>query len=218
MKQVFRIFLIGVLAVSVFAINVFSIEARAEKLSGEDVTKFVKALPDIQTFTEKLQKEGKDKVLNVAVQPTPGDKNYSPYVKGTEVMKEKLPGEYKELGDIAGKHGFKSQEDWAKAGDSVMLAYMAVKLDAENPGALKNIKAIPEDQKAKMDAPMRARLEQTVTMLEIFTSAPESDRAAVKPHMKEIDAWLERSKTAEAGNKKPAEAPAAAPEKKKSAE
>ncbi|MGB4106985.1 MAG: hypothetical protein WBK55_04235 [Alphaproteobacteria bacterium] len=204
MKQLFRFFLIGI-----FAVIALAGQARAETLSSDDATKFVKALSDVEVFSNRLHEEGKDKILNDALQPAPGDKSYAPYLKGTEIMKDKLPSDYKNLGEIVSKHGFKSQEEWAKAGDSVMLAYMAIKIDAENPGALKQLQDIPAETKAKMDPATKAQLQQSINMMEIFTSAPQKNRDAVKPHVKEINAWLERSKA----EKKP---PAA--DKKKSAE
>lgn len=116
---------------------------------------------------------------------------------GIEIMQEKLSSDFSKLGDIVKRHDFKSQEEWAKTGDSLMLAYMAIKIDQENPNELKQLCDIPEENKAKMPEATTAQLEQSIRMMEIFTSAPKEDREAVKPHMNEITAWLERSKAKE---------------------
>ena len=183
--------------VMICARGFFAAPAFAEKLSTDNVSKFVKALPDVEIFSEGLHKEGKDKELNVALQPKLGEKSYAPYLMGIEIMKEKLPSDYAKLGDIVKKHDFKSQEEWANTGDGVMLAYMAIKIDQENPNALKQLRDIPEATKAKMPEAQKAQLNQSIRMMEIFTSAPKEDREAVKPHMNEISAWLERSKSKE---------------------
>lgn len=203
--------------VMICALALFAAPASAkEKLSGDNVSKFIKALPDIEVFSDDLKKTGKDKQLDVALKPTPGDKSYSPYAKGIEIMKDKLPADYKNLGGIVEKHGFNSQEEWANTGDSVMLAYMATKIEQENPDALKQLREIPEESKAKMSPETKAQLDQSILMMEIFTSAPAQDKEAVKPYLAQIDSWLERSKQEGQKEQKPATPPAA--ETKKSAQ
>ena len=72
-----------------------------------------------------------------------------------------------------------------------------IKKAQENPNSLKQLRDIPEASKAKTPPAQQAQLDQSIRMMEIFTSAPKEDREAVKPHMNEIAAWLERSKSKE---------------------
>jgi len=167
--------------------------AQAANLTQDKVGKFVTAIPDVEVFSESMRKSGKDKQLEEAVKPEKNETKFTPYTKGVALMKTKFPEDYKSLSDISKKSGFSSAEDWASTGDNVMMAYMANKIEAQNPNALKEIKDITPEMKAKMAPPMVAQMERAIKMMKIVSATPVEDRAAVKPHAAAIDGWLERS-------------------------
>ena len=93
MKNFFRIF---VLAMCVFAMPFAASAAKTENLTDKDVKQFVSAIEDVENFADELKKEGKDKALEAAVEPVEGDKAFTPYGNGVDLLKEKFPDEYKE--------------------------------------------------------------------------------------------------------------------------
>lgn len=185
--------LLSGLAVALLAFGFAGGANAAGNVTDADVRNFVKALPDVENFSETLRKEGKDKALSTATQPVPGEKDYRPYSKGVTLMKEKFPEEYKELGAIITRHGFSSQENWAEVSDNVMLAYMALKIEDQNPKALEQMRNIPKETKKQMPPETLAQIEQSLALMEIFSAAPAENKAVVKPHIGEINAWLDRS-------------------------
>ncbi len=190
MKNFFRIF---VLAMCVFAMPFAASAAKTENLTDKDVKQFVSAIEDVENFADELKKEGKDKALEAAVEPVEGDKAFTPYGNGVDLLKEKFPDDYKELNGIVGKHGFKTPEKWASSGDQVMHAYMAVKIEEQNPEAFKQIKEITPEMREKLPPQAIQQLERAQAMMKLVKSSPEQNRKVVKAHMKDIDAWLDRA-------------------------
>lgn len=193
-KNSFRFFAVTILALFFASQNVC---AAANQLSSADVGKFVEAIPDVEVFASDMKAQGKDKILEGAVKPVDGEKEFSPYSKGVELLKEKFPEDYKHLGDIVTKHGFKSQESWAQAGDNVMLSYMAIKVEQQNPEVAQSLKNITPEMKAQMPPETQAQVDNAMKMMEIVNAVPPANKDAVKPHLKGIDEWLERSAASE---------------------
>lgn len=190
----------------VLALAGFSVSAQAaQKLKSDDVAKFVAAIPDVEAFSDQLEKEGKDKALEAAVKPGDNDKEFAPYGKGVGMLKEKFPDDYKKLNDAVAKQGFKKPEDWASTGDSVMMTYMAIKIEEQNPDAAKQLSEITPEMKAKMPPEALQQMERAQKMMKMVAAVPAANKEAVKPHMAGIDTWLQRS-----AEKEKAEAAAAA--------
>jgi hypothetical protein len=213
MKNFSRIFVMTLCALAML------IPAARAALTEKDVTQFVSAIQDVENFSDTLKKEGKDKALEADASKVDQKKGFAPYANGVESLKTKFPDDYKKLGDIVKSHGFANQENWADTSDSVMHAYMALKIQEQNPDAFKQLKAMTPEEKAKMPPEAQQQIERAMAMMKIVESAPEADKTAVKKHMTDIDAWLDRAAKADAAAKELAagEAPQAEakPEEKK---
>lgn len=168
--------------------------AFAGKLTADQVKNFVSAIPEVEVFANDMRATGKDKELEKAAEPKPGDDSFTPYQKSIVLMKEKFPEDYSRLGNIVTRHGFASQESWASAGDDVMLAYMAIKMGDQGRKSMEAIAAMPEEAKASLSPEARAQMEQAVHMMEIIGSVPAENKTALEPHLASIDQWLERGR------------------------
>ena len=193
MKNFMRIFSLALCALTL----VSPAMAAQQKLSDKDVKQFVAAIGDVEGFADKLKEEGKDKALEAAVEPESG-KEFTPYGNGVELLKKKFPEDYTKLTGLVTKHGFKSPENWASTGDTVMHSYMAVKIEEQNPNAFKEIKEVTPEMKAKMPPEAIQQFERATAMMKLVAAAPAENKAVVKAHMGEIDAWLDRAAKAEA--------------------
>ncbi|MGQ0527294.1 MAG: hypothetical protein ACT4OY_04600 [Alphaproteobacteria bacterium] len=166
--------------------------AFAATLTSDQVKQFTNAIPDIEAFSTKMQKEGKDKALEKAVRPKPGESQFTPYTKGVVALKSQFPPDYTALSGVVSKHGFATPEIWANVGDSVMQAYLATKMQGKNMEAMQAMAKLPPEMKAKLPPQAKAQIEQATSMLKIVNAAPAANKEAIKPHIPAIDAWLQR--------------------------
>lgn len=180
--------------VALLALFVFNVSAlAAEAITAAQAGQFVSAIPQIEAFSTKLEQSGKNKILEDAVKPKPGETQLSPYTKGVAVMKAQLPEEYNELGTIVTAHGFPSQEGWAVVGDNVMQSYMAIKMEGQNQEAVKAMAAMTPEQKAGLPPQAQAQIEQAVNMMKLLETVPSGNKEAVRPHIASIDQWLQEA-------------------------
>lgn len=156
----------------------------AEPLTEDQVTRFVATLQPVEEFGDRLDDEGKMNEFDDRA-PVPG-KEFHPYSDGVATLKKAHPADYARLGDLLKPHGF-SQDQWAATGDRVMLAYMAIRMEKENPDYDKQMAKMDPAMLAQMPAPMRAQMEGVMAMIETVKKAPAADKAAVKPHVKAIE-------------------------------
>lgn len=188
----------------------------AAPLTRAQAANFVAAIPDMESLSDKMRKEGKDAVLESTVRPKPGDTDFRPYTKGAEVLKVKFPADYTLLASTVMKHGFTSAEDWAVAGDNVMMAYLATKMEGKDYKALQAMANVPPEVKAKLPPQAAAQMDQALTVMRVVQAVPPANKEIVRPHVPAIDAWLAREQkkySAQRTAKAPAKAPAQAPAK-----
>lgn len=97
-----------------------------------------------------------------------------------------------EVVDIVQRHGFNDLEDWARTGNRIFLAFMAVQMDVNRPQmeaglaeALKQIENsdMSEDQKAQT----RQMLLGANQMASVYASVPEADKKAVAPFLEKLE-------------------------------
>lgn len=180
--------MIAPLAAALFA---FSPAFAETPLTGDTVARFIETLEPVEAFGDRLEADKKLEKLFEQREPTPG-KDFRPYSDGVAALKKASPAEYEKLGALLKPQGF-SQADWASTGDRVMLAYMANRMEKENPGYEKQM-AEMKAQMAAMDPAMLAQMPAQAksgmlaaqAMVEAISKSPPADRAAVKPHMKAI--------------------------------
>lgn len=160
-------------------------------LSSDAIARFVETLEPVEAFGDRLESDKKFEKLFEQREPVPG-KDFRPYSDGVAALKKASPAEYEKLGALVKPKGF-SQADWAVTGDRVMLAYMANRMEEENPGYEKQIAEMKAQMAAmdpamleQMPAQMKSGMLAAQAMVEAISKSPPEDRAAVKPHMKAI--------------------------------
>ena len=184
-----------------------SIAQAAQSLSPDQVEKFVSSMDDVQVLSDAMKKDGKNEVIGKKIgEPKEGDE-FTPYSRAVDVLKTEFPVDYKELGEVVAKHGFKSQEEWATTGDNVMAAYISSKIDpeAEKKMAAAQAQMTPE-MVAKMPPEAVARMKQGMAMMATLKKVPAENREAVAAHKEKLEAFMNKEM---AENK--AEAKTAAP-------
>ena len=165
----------------------------AQDLSAKQVEQFVSTMDDVQVLSEEMQKTGKNEVIGKKIgEPKPGEE-FSPYSKAIGVLKTEFPDDYKSLGKIVEKHGFKSQEEWAGTGDSVMAAFISSKIDPKAEAKMVEAKAqlTPEMEK-KMPPEVVSRLKQSIAMMETLKKVPQGNRDAVAAHQAKLEAFMNK--------------------------
>ena len=153
-------------------------------LSDDQVKRFVATLAPVEEFGDKLDHDGK---LDDLDKKTPAfGEEFRPYKNAIAALKRDHPADYAALGALLKPHGF-SQDQWAATGDRVMLAYMALRMEQENPDYEKQMAGMDKSMLNQMPPQMRAQIEGALAMVETVKKAPAADKAAVKPHAKAIE-------------------------------
>jgi len=177
--------------VAAFALFVAASPALAEApLTDDQVTRFIATLAPVEEMGKRLEAEGKIAKLFDEKNPAMGCE-FKPYSTGVSELKKDHPGEYAALGGALKPHGF-SQDQWAATGDRVMRAYIAVKMEQENPNYAQEMPALDPSMLEQMPPQMRAQIEGALAMVEAVKETPAADKAAVKPHLAAIDAATDR--------------------------
>ena len=160
----------------------------ADPLTADQVTRFVATLAPVDALADRLDTEGKLDGLVDKRGPRAGE-DFKPYSTGVAALKKTQPAEYPKLTAILKPHGF-TADQWSAVGDRVMIAYMALKMDAENPGAAAGMEGMDPAMLAQMPPEVRAQMAGMMAMMETVKKAPAADKAAVKPSMKVIETEL----------------------------
>jgi len=159
-------------------------------LTDDQVARFIATLEPVEEMGKRLEAEGKIAKFFDEEKPTMG-KEFKPYSTGIAELKKDHPGEYAALGGALKPHGF-SQDQWAATGDRVMRAYLAVKMEQENPKYAQEMPALDPSMLEQMPPQMRAQIESALAMVEAVKETPAADKAAVKPHLSAIEAATDR--------------------------
>ena len=172
--------------VAAFALSIPPVLA-ADSLSAADARHFAETLAPVQAFGDALEKEGKFNVLVGGGATVDGA--FKPYSAGVVALKAQLPDEFGRLAAVVKPHGF-TPEQWGAVGDRVMAAYMAVRIEREQPGSLAQMELTDPAEIAKMPPEMRKQMTDYNAMVSAVKSAPDADQQAVLPAMETIDAHI----------------------------
>jgi hypothetical protein len=169
--------------------------AEQTPLTENQAKRFVASLDSVDAMHERLEAEGKIDNLKIATKPKSGEA-FKPYSKAVTALKDKYPADHARLAKIVKTHGF-SAKDWADAGDRVMIAYMALKMQEEDPRTMQMMETMDKSMLDMVPPEMRAQLESTFAMMEAVKNVSEADKRAVAPVKAALDAYMD--KNAEAG-------------------
>ena len=166
-------------------------------LTVDAAKRFVASLDAVKALGEQLEASGKTEQMQFDVQPKPGEE-FRPYSKSVMAMKAKYPSDYAQLQKAVKSHGF-GAEAWGVTGDRVMLAYMARKMEKENPGAMAQMHSMDASMLEMMPPEMKQQLAQAQAMMQTIAAAPPADKKVVAEVEAELDAFMDKEERAHAG-------------------
>jgi len=175
----------------VFLLAISGVSASENKSLTEDQAKrFVASLESIEALGAELEKEGKIEQLNIDRVPKAGE-TFKPYSRVVVALKEQHPADFTRLKKTVKPYGF-SADGWGAVGDRVMVAYMAVKMQEEDPRAMAMMEGMDRSMLDMMPPEMRGQMERTFVMMETVKNAPEADKKAVAAVKDELDAYMDK--------------------------
>ena len=159
-------------------------------LTAARIEKFLDSVTDVDSFGEELKAAGHEDIVSSNMKVHENGK-FSPYQMSIDALKKDRVADYKKLGAIVKKHGFKSQEDWASAGDGVMLTYSALKAGGNMPDYEEMTAQMTPETMAMMPPEAKAQMEAAMVMMKTLSSVTEEQKAVVSPYVSRIDEWID---------------------------
>lgn len=176
-------------AVALVLLTVCAAQASDAPLTEDQAKRFVKTLPALEKFGEELEAEGKTENLQVEAQPKAGE-DFKPYSKAVAVLKKSQPADHAKLQGLVKPHGFSAAE-WGDVGDKVMIAYMAVRMEEEDPRAMAMMEGMDKSMMDMMPPEMKSQMESAFAMMETVRKAPEADKQAIAVVKNDLDKHFE---------------------------
>jgi len=183
---------ICVAAVGAFLLLVAGASAEDQRPLTEDQAKrFVASLESVDSLRDQFDAEGKVDNINIDTKPKAGEA-FKPYSKAVAALKDKYPAEHARLSKAVKSYGF-SAKDWGEAGDRVMIAYLAIKMQEEDPRTMHMMETMDQSMINMVPPEMRAQLESTFAMMETVKNAPEADKIVVASVKDGLDVYMEKA-------------------------
>ncbi|KPQ30593.1 MAG: Peptidase family M9 N-terminal [Marinobacter excellens HL-55] len=111
---------------------------------------------------------------------------------------EKMKGHamYQDLERVAKRHGFSSIKQWAKTGDQIFQAWIALEMDEQRPSQQEMQQALAEIESSPHMTPeqkeqMKAMMGSAMTTMNQASDVPNDNKRAVRPFMDELRAMSE---------------------------
>ena len=158
-------------------------------LTADTAKRFVASLPSVEDLGKELEAEGKTDEMRFDTDPKAGQE-FKPYSNAVKALKAKYPSDYGRLSMAVKPHWF-SAEEWGAAGDKVMIAYMALKMEKESPDAMAQMQAMDPAMLDMMPPEMKAQMAQMKAMMETVAAASPEDKKAVAEVEGELDAYMD---------------------------
>jgi hypothetical protein len=160
-------------------------------LTEDQAKRFVKTLPALDEFGKELEKKEEAGKINFDAQPKAGEP-FKPYSNAVKILKAESPADHQRLASLVKPHGF-SATQWGDVGDRVMIAYMALKMQEEDPRTMQMMEGMDKSMMDMMPPEMKAQMEAAFAMMETVKNAPEADKQAVSSVKADLDAYMEQS-------------------------
>lgn len=163
--------------------------AQASTLGQTAIEAYIDSLELVRQLGERLQSEGKHGFLEREITPRNGEL-FDPHTRGVKALQRESADDYSELGRIVRQYGFTSAESWALTGDRVVLAYGAIKAEAESPEILQLAQQMQrmDPQMLQLVPPeMRQQMEQAVSIARTLAQVPAADKRSVRPYTAQLD-------------------------------
>ncbi len=163
--------------------------AENKPLTEDQAKRFVATLAAVDALGDSLEAEGKIDNLRIEQRPKAGEP-FLPYSNAVNVLKEKYPSDHAKLADAVKEQGF-STADWGHVGDRVMVAYLAVRMEEDDPDSMEMMSGMDRSMLDMVPAEMRAQLEGTFAMMDTVKNAPEADKNAIATVKDDLDKFME---------------------------
>ncbi|WP_411819351.1 hypothetical protein ABFZ85_10725 [Hyphococcus formosus] len=175
------------IGVFVFAItNAFAGDALTE----DQAKRFVESLDSVNGFGDELEASGKTDRLAIDTQPKAGEK-FMPYTKAISALKTNYPADYGRFAQLIKPHGFNADE-WSGVGDRVMIAYLALHMQQEDPQAMAMLKQMDRSMLDNLPPELKSQMEASLVLVEAVQNAPQADMKVVSTVKAELDAYMEK--------------------------
>jgi len=162
------------------------IPVQAAGLTAADVERWVKTMPDVQSWLDSHND------AMPAAPANPGDLQ-SVFAQGVSNLRK--AGVYQAFDRELGRYGYQSVEQWSDVSARISMAYLAIEMDRE-PITLSQLKAQLAQVQAAEGLPpeqvqaMTNMLKSTIAMMQQVRSAPASDKQVLKPYVKQVEQVL----------------------------
>lgn len=160
-------------------------------LTDDQTQRFIDTLPALDKLGEELRSDGKTDKLEIATEPKAGE-DFKPYSNAVAALKAGYPGDYAKLGAAVKPHGF-SADEWGHVGDRVIIAYLALEMEAQDPRSMAMMEGMDASMLQMVPPEMRAQLEATFALMETVKNAPAEDKAVVKKFKPQLDDYMAKS-------------------------
>lgn len=184
-KKMFKLLTVATLSVLLFGT---ALAQEGPPLSGDRINGFIASIVALEEWGDDHEDEV-DALEDVFDGDAMGDVS-NPFAAATRIIESQTWAG--EVVDIVQRHGFSDLEDWARTGNRIFMAFMAVQMDVNRPQmeaglaeALKQIENsdMSEDQKAQT----RQMLLGANQMASVYASVPEADKKAVAPFLEKLE-------------------------------
>ena len=175
-------------AASCFFVCVTGAFAGDAPLSVDAAKRFVASLESVKSLGEAREAEGKTKQLQFEMMPKAGEA-FRPYSNSVAALKTQYPADYAKLRAAVKPHGF-GAEEWGGVGDRVMVAYLARKMEKENPGAMAEMQSIDPSMLEMMPPEMKQQMLQAQAMMEAISAASPQDKKVVAQVEDDLEAYM----------------------------
>jgi len=155
---------------------------------------FIASLPDLDALGRELKIE--DSWVKAPSGPPDGAMMGSPLAATVAAMQgHAAAGRIRE---VIRKHGFADIMPWAQAGDRIIRAFIALKVDGQDPEmAAQMKKAIEDIDKSEMPAEQKQAMKDMMLSsrktMAAYGNAPQGDRDLVEKHMQLLEETLEKA-------------------------
>lgn len=161
--------------------------AQAEALTGKTIKSFMASLQDMEAVFEDSGEDVPDEEFEDDDMAIDFTRIYSGMVE--EVSKH--PPTQRKISAVAKRHGFGNLDEWARTGDRIYTAYMAITMEgqpvmdeSEMEGYMASLKQLPEEERNNI----RMMMEGAIESNKAARNAPREDIEAVRPYVDEITA------------------------------
>ncbi len=166
-----------------------AVAADQQPLTEDQAKRFAATLPALDALKGEMEADGKNEQLAIETKPKAGEK-FTPYSNAVAVLKEQYPSDHNKLANAVKPHGFTTTE-WGGVGDRVMIAYMALKMQEQDPKSMAMMEGMDASMLNMVPPEMREQLESTFAMMETVKNAPEADKKAVQSVKADLDKHMD---------------------------